>query len=120
MKTTLIIGASTNPDRYSYKAAHLLKKYDHAIVNYGIRAGDLAGEQINTTKEIPQQKIDTVTMYVSVANQADWYDFILALKPNRVIFNPGTENNDFYTLLQKHNINYEEACTLVLLNSNQY
>ncbi len=120
MKTTLIIGASTNPDRYSFKAANLLTKFGHPVLLYGLRSGTVGDNQIIVTKEIPNKLIDTITLYVNPFNQTDWIDFILKVKPHRVIFNPGTENPELYMLLSQNNIAYEEACTLVLLNTNQY
>jgi hypothetical protein len=64
--------------------------------------------------------VHTVTLYLNAKRQADYYQYIIDLKPKRVIFNPGTENPGFYKLLQEHDIFYEEACTLVLLSTNQY
>jgi hypothetical protein len=59
-------------------------------------------------------------MYVGVANQPEWYDYILKTKPKRIIFNPGTENPDLYKKAQKEGIECIEACTLVMLNTGQY
>lgn len=119
MKKTLIIGATTNPDRYAYKAAENLKRHNHPIVPVGIREGEVFGEKIINTKEI-QKDIDTITLYVSPENQKDWYDYIIKTNPKRIIFNPGTENAELQKLLSENNIAFEEACTLVLLNTNQY
>jgi predicted CoA-binding protein len=118
-KKTLIIGASENPERYAYKAAHSLAQHQHPIVNVGIKAGSVAGEKIHTDKPIFDD-IDTVTLYVVAKNQAEWYDYILKTKPKRIIFNPNTENPELVKLAQAAGIEPVEACTLVLLATGQY
>lgn len=119
MKRTLIVGATTNPARYAYKAAEMLTESSHPIVPIGIKKGVVFGEKIqNNWEQI--QGIDTVTLYVGPANQLEYMDAIIAIQPKRVIFNPGTENPDFYAKLESNGIDYEVACTLVLLRTNQY
>lgn len=121
MKPTVIIGASEDPRRYSYKAAHLLKKYGHQIFPYGITAGKVADEFIDTSREHDILKnIDTITLYINPSHQPGWYDFIVHSKPKRVIFNPGTENPELESILDESGIAHEEACTLVLLQTGQY
>jgi hypothetical protein len=117
--TTLIIGASNNPDRYSYKAANKLKNHGHSIIPFGVKKGVVASEKMLNDWESTWE-VDTVTMYVNKKLQQAYYDKIIALKPRRVIFNPGTENPEFYELLAANNIIAEEACTLVLLSMNTY
>jgi len=119
MKKTLIIGASPNPSRYSYKAAHMLKRFNHDIVNIGIKQGEVAGTEIENPGEI-HSDIDTITLYIGPALQKQYHDYILETKPKRVIFNPGTENDELEKLLNQHNIEPVEACTLVLLSTGQY
>lgn len=116
---TLVIGASTNPDRYSNKAILSLLNHNHEVVAIGNKAGNVSGVEIETTL-IPFTNIDTVTLYLNPARQVDYYDYILSLNPKRVIFNPGTENTELYKLLSDEHITYEIACTLVLLATNQY
>ena len=119
MKKTLVLGASDNPDRYSFRAAHMLKNHGHEVVPVGIRKGQVAGLDIHTDR--PQSTdIDTVTLYVGPQNQPAWYDYILSLKPRRILFNPGTENPELERLAQQQGIQTEEACTLVLLSIGQY
>ncbi len=119
MKKTLIIGASTNPARYSFLAANRLVNHGHPVVLLGLKAGQIAGNEILTGK--PDLKdIDTVTLYIGPQHQAEWYDYIISLHPKRVIFNPGTENPEFEQLLIQNGIIAEEACTLVLLSTNSY
>jgi len=119
MKKTLIIGASPDPSRYSYKAAHMLKRFNHDIVNVGIKKGEVAGIEIEKP-ELIHDDIDTVTLYIGPALQAQYHDYILEIKPKRVIFNPGTENYELEKLLDQHGIEPIEACTLVLLSTGQY
>lgn len=119
MKKTLIIGATPNSDRYAYRAAHMLTSKGHTIVNIGIKHGEVAGVKIEKALT-PYQDIDTVTLYIGVDLQKEYYDYILATKPKRVIFNPGTENPSFEKLLDLHGIEPVEACTLVLLSTGQY
>ncbi|MEA5007083.1 MAG: CoA-binding protein [Rikenellaceae bacterium] len=116
---TLIIGASTNPERYSYKAAEKLLSHGHEIYLIGNRSRNVFNREIfqNT---IPFTDVDTVTLYLSAERQAVYYDYILSLKPRRVIFNPGTENSHFEKILTDNNIEAERACTLVLLSTKAY
>ena len=119
---TLIVGASTNPDRYAYKAAKLLADYDFDFRLIGIKDGEILGQSILPIKSLPKvEGIDIVTLYIGPNNKSDYIDYIIEMiKPTRVIFNPGTENELFYSKLKQANISYEEACTLVLLQTGQY
>ena len=119
MKKTLIIGASKNPERYSYKAAKALLNNGHKIEMLGLRSDTIFNQVVDVEKK-DFKDIDTVTLYIGPHNQSDYYDYIISLNPKRVIFNPGTENPEFQALLSSANIGYEEACTLVLLSLNQY
>lgn len=116
---TLVLGATTNKDRYAYKAIHNLIGKSHQVVAIGAKKGMALDIPIETEK-IPFHGIDTVTLYLNPLHQREYYDYIIGLHPRRVIFNPGTENPEFYTLLKENNIAYEVACTLVLLSTNQY
>ena len=119
MKKTLVIGASLNPSRYSNLAINRLVNHGHAVEAVGLKKGTVAGVAISTEKE-NFENIDTVTLYLNPKRQTEYYDYIVSLKPKRVIFNPGTENPEFYELLKKNNIESEVACTLVLLGTNHY
>ena len=119
MKRTLIIGASNNPERYAYKAAERLLAHGHEIELLGLRPDVIFGKTIDTERKT-YDGLDTVTLYVGPQRQPDYYDYVISLKPKRVIFNPGTENAEFETLLRKNGIEAEEACTLVLLGTGQY
>ena len=118
-KKTLVLGASTNPSRYAYAAINRLVQNKIPTVALGLRKGEVAGVQIETEQK-HFEDIDTVTLYLGPPRQEQYYHYILSLKPNRVIFNPGTENPEFYRLLQENNIEVEVACTLVLLGTQQY
>jgi len=119
MKKTLVIGASKNPDRYSYKAIHALTSQGHEVVAIGLRKGEVAGVPFNSEKNV-FENIDTVTVYVGSQNQPEYYSYIINLKPRRVIFNPGTENPELIEKLKSSGILPVIACTLVLLASGHY
>ncbi|MDC8005443.1 CoA-binding protein [Aureisphaera galaxeae] len=119
MKKTLVLGASTNPSRYSNLAIHRLVEKGEPVVAFGLREGDVAGIPITNEKE-SFEDVDTITLYVGPKHQPDYYDYIISLQPKRVIFNPGTENPEFYSVLREQDIEVEVACTLVLLGTNQY
>lgn len=118
-KKTLVLGATTKPERYAFKAVNMLVDKGHSVLALGQNAGEVAGIKIQT-KAIPLKNIDTVTLYLNPTRQRDYYNYIVEAQPKRVIFNPGTENPEFYQLLQLNNIKVEIACTLVLLTTNQY
>jgi len=120
-KKTVIVGSSTNRGRYAWLAAQMLKEYGHPIVPLGVKSGEVLGEEILDIRKRPVIKdVDTVTLYLSPANQEGWYDYLLDLKPKRMIFNPGTENEELESLARDQGIEVEEACTLVLLRSGQF
>ena len=118
-KKTLIIGATTKPDRAAFKAIGLLVAKGHSVLAVGQNAGEVAGVKINT-KAIPVKNIDTISLYINPSRQRDYYNYIVEAQPKRVLFNPGTENPELYQLLELNNIKYEAACTLVLLTLNKY
>lgn len=118
-KKTLVLGASLKPNRYSNMAIRKLVNYRYDTVAFGMKSGEEAGVYIDT--ELKEYKdIHTVTLYLNPKHQKEYYEYVVSLKPKRVIFNPGTENPEFYKILRDNNINYEIACTLVLLSTNQY
>ena len=118
-KKTLVLGASDNPSRYSYLAVQRLRMHGHPVVAVGKKnawLGDVA--IVKEKKEF--DNIDTVTLYLNPLHQQDYYDYILSLKPKRIIFNPGAENEELRNLASQHQIKVVEACTLVLLSTGQY
>ena len=118
-KKTLVIGASDNPERYSNLAINRLKNNQHPVVAIGNKKGTVAGVTIETEK-IPLSDIDTVTLYLNPALQKEYYDYIISLHPKRIIFNPGTENDELAELALQQGIKSVEACTLVMLSTGQY
>lgn len=118
-KKTLVFGASTNPSRYSYLAINKLVSHGHDVVAYGLKEGVVAGIKIDT-ELLEYDEVDTITLYMNPQRQREFYEYLMSLQPNRVIFNPGTENPEFYKLLRENNIQFEQACTLILLSINQY
>jgi hypothetical protein len=118
-KKTLVLGASENPARYSFLAINSLRKHQHPVAAIGRRKGQVLDVEISTDKK-PMDTVDTVTLYLNPLNQKEYYDYILSLRPKRIIFNPGTENNELYDLAKNNGIQPLEACTLVLLSTGQY
>ena len=118
-KKTLVLGASDNPSRYSFLAVNRLRNLGHPVVAIGKKpsiVGDVAIE-----KEKKQfDNVDTVTLYLNPLHQKEYYDYIVSLKPQRIIFNPGAENEELYDLAKQNGIKPVEACTLVLLSTHQY
>jgi predicted CoA-binding protein len=118
-KKTLILGATANEGRYAYMAANKLVNSGHAIVNVGLKPGEVAGVPIEKPETI-HNDIDTITLYVGPQNQESLYDYILDTHPKRIIFNPGTENSKLRKMANEKGIETEYACTLVLLSIGQY
>lgn len=117
--TTLVLGASPNPERYSFLATNLLHEKGYAVYPYGIKNGVIGA--LTILNEWPQAgTIDTVTLYVGPSGQVEYYDAIIALAPRRIIFNPGTENQALQALAAANGIDTIEACTLVMLKTGQY
>ena len=118
-KKTLVLGATTKPDRYAFKAITMLVEKGHSVLAIGQNQGEVAGIKIYT-KQIPLANIDTVTLYLNPLRQRDYYNYIIETKPKRVIFNPGTENPELEKLAASKGIEAVEACTLVMLATHQY
>ena len=118
-KKTIILGASPNPERYSYLALNKLKAHQHPVVAIGKRKAQVGDTEIIT--DTPDEKeVDTVTLYLNPQNQKPYYNYILSLHPKRIIFNPGTENEELESLAESQGIQCQEACTLVLLSTGQF
>lgn len=119
MKKTVVLGASDNPSRYSYLAVEKLGRYGHPVVAIGKKAGKVGDTDVITDRPA-EEEVDTVTLYLSAANQKQYYDYILSLHPRRIIFNPGAENPELAELARGKGIKPMEACTLVMLGTGQY
>lgn len=121
MKRTVIVGATTNKGRYAYLAAEMLTEFKHEIIPVGIKKGEVFGKQILNIQEKPLvADVDTITLYIGPQHQSEWYDYLFGLKPRRIIFNPGTENEFFERMAEEKGIEAVEACTLVMLRTGQY
>jgi len=118
-KKTLVLGASANPSRYSHLALQRLRSHQHPVVAIGKNKG-MVGDIVIETEKKQWKDVDTVTLYLNPANQKEYYDYILSLKPRRIIFNPGAENEELAKLASDKQILPVEACTLVMLTTNQY
>jgi len=119
MKKTLVLGASLNPDRYSYKVIKKLRKNGFEVVALGLKAGEVEGVIIDTERK-QYSNIHTITLYLGEQNQTDYYDYIISLNPQRVIFNPGTYNEELIEILQKNNIPFVTECTLIMLSYGDF
>ncbi|MFN3405875.1 MAG: CoA-binding protein [Cytophagaceae bacterium] len=118
-KKTIVLGATPDSSRFAYKAANMLVKYGHEMVPVGIKKGQVAGVTIlNGQPDVPE--VDTIALYVGPQNQVNLYDYIIKLKPKRIIFNPGTENDELIDMAKKNNIEPVMGCTLVMLSVGSY
>lgn len=118
-KKTLVLGASADPERYSHLAVKKLTAHGHPVVAIGNKAGSI-GNIIIMTEHPAIPDIDTITLYLNPSRQKAFYPYILSLKPRRIIFNPGTENEELEELAAAQGIKPVEACTLVMLGTGQY
>ena len=119
LKSTLVFGASTKPQRYSNIAMKMLKEYDHSILAIGGREGEFDGTSI-VTGHPSFSDVDTITMYMGADRQKEHEEYLLSLKPRRIIFNPGAENPSLAKRAKEMGIEVIEACTLVMLRTGQY
>jgi len=121
LKKTVLVGATPNQSRYAYLAATMLAEYDFETVLLGIHRGEINGNKILDIREKPAiEDVDTITLYIGPRRQPEWYNYLLSLRPKRIIFNPGTENEEFESLAKEQGIETLEACTLVMLRSRQF
>ena len=118
-KKTVVIGASPNPERYGYKATEKLVNQGIETIPLGVKPG-IIGKSVIINDRPAEKGVHTVTLYLNPKNQEEWYDYILSLHPKRIIFNPGTENPAFALEANQQGISTADACTLVLLATNQY
>lgn len=116
---TLVIGASTNPQRFSYLAIKSLVKHKFDVVAIGLKNGEVEGIEIMVDKPFLED-IHTITLYLNADRQRDYLDYFMSLKPKRIIFNPGTENGELIKLARANGIDLVFDCTLVMLNNGKY
>ncbi len=118
-KRTLVLGASPNPIRFSYKAVKSLQRHNFPVIPAGIKIGEIGGVEIITDRPVFDD-IHTITMYIGPARQKEYYKWLLSLRPKRIIFNPGTENREFMEMARENGIEVLEDCTLIMLNAGRY
>ena len=116
----VVLGASPNPERYSYKAVCMLLEHGHEVVPVHPVADKIEGVPVVAKLNQVTGRVDTLTLYLSADALTALENDIISLKPGRVIFNPGTENPDEYDRLKIAGIEPMEACTLVLLRTGQF
>jgi len=122
MAKTVLIGASTNPDRYAYLAFHDLRDAGQEVVPISIKKGQLDGIDFLDLRDKPKiDNVCTVTLYIGTRHIEQWLPYILSLKPKRIIMNPGTEHPAFLNLTQEEEpIEVIAGCTLVMLRTKTY
>ena len=120
-KKTVIVGSTPKPYRYAHQAALMLEEREFPFVPLGIQEGAVLGQEILNVYDKPAiDEVDTLTLYVNPNRQKGWYDYLLSLKPNRIIFNPGSENPEFKKLAEAQGVECVEACTLVMLSVGNF
>ncbi len=120
---TIVVGASHKRERYSYMAMEMLKSYEHPVVGVHPKLTEVSGVKVFPSVLLASEAlgdVHTITMYIGAARSSGLLDEIVKVKPKRVIFNPGAENPQLQSSLEKNEIEVMEACTLVLLRSGQY
>lgn len=115
----MVLGASPNPVRFSYKAVKSLIRHNKEVVAVGFRSGEIEDMEIQVGTPFIED-VHTISIYIGSSRQEDYYDYVISLKPKRVIFNPGTVNPSFMAILQKENIEPVSGCMLVMLNDGEY
>ena len=119
-KKTMVFGASPNPSRYSHLAVRQLRNNEIEVVALGRRPGQIEDTIIQTEYPTQIDGLHTISLYLGAKHQPEYYDYLIGLKPKRILFNPGTENYDFVERLKKEGIEAEMACTLALLSIGAY
>ncbi len=119
-QTVVVLGASDKPERYSHKAQRLLQAHGHRVLPVHPKLASIAGLPVLASLAAINEPVDTLTLYVGPERGEALIDAIVALRPTRVIFNPGSESPRMQQALDAAGIDWEEACTLVLLNTGQF
>ncbi|OEK00692.1 CoA-binding protein [Roseivirga sp. 4D4] len=121
MGKTVIVGSVPKAYRYAHQAAVMLEERDFDFIPLGIQEGEVLGREILNVNNRPKiDDVETLTLYINPTRQKDWYDYMISLSPKRIIFNPGTENQEFKIKAEKAGIECIEACTLVMLSTGVY
>ena len=115
-----VLGASANPERYSYKAVKLLAEHDYRVFPIHPSERPVDGIKCYANLSSVQDEIDTITLYLSARNSEPLIDEIIAARPRRIILNPGAESDELTKRCGEAGIEVLEACTLVLLRTDQF
>lgn len=115
-----VLGASNKSDRYSYKAVIMLKEKGHVPYPVHPSLKLIEGIPVHASLPMIRESIDTISVYLSAANQKNIEDDILHSTARRVIFNPGAENPELAERLRGAGKETLEACTLVLLSTGRF
>lgn len=116
----VVLGASAKPHRYAHQAMVELRRKGHQVIPVHPKLADIDGlPVVNDLSQVPRP-VETVTMYVGPAISSGLADQLIALKPKRVLFNPGAENPQLAEQLEAAGIATEEACTLVMLATGRF
>jgi predicted CoA-binding protein len=97
----------------------MLNRQGIPVIPVGNKEGEIDGIKIQTGFPMIEE-VDTVTLYIAAKNQPPYYNYILSLKPERIIFNPGAENPDFEAIAKQAGIEVLNACTLTMLSVGNY
>ncbi len=119
MKKTLVLGASPNPLRFSHKMVKSLVRHGYEVIPIGIREGQIAEVDIVIGKP-KLENIHTVSLYLQPEKQKEYYEYLIELHPHRIIFNPGTFNQELSSLAEKNDIQTVKDCGLVMINNGFY
>ena len=119
MSKIVVLGATPNRDRYSYKAVKALRKRHYDVVALGVQKGEIAGIVIQNDRPVLDD-VDAVMLYLNPERQKPLYEYILSIKPRRIIFNPGTDNEELADLAEKNGIEVVRQCALIMLTSDTF
>lgn len=120
-KKTVIVGSTPKPYVYAHQAATMLRERGIPFVPLGIQHGEVLGKEILNVHDKPEiSDVHTLSLYINPTRQRDWYEYLLSLRPKRIIFNPGTENPEFKKLAEEQGVECLEACTLVMLSVGNF
>jgi uncharacterized protein len=118
-KKTVVLGASPNPARHSFKAMKSLLHCGHEAVAVGFRPGVIFDKFIQ--RGMPEiENVHTIALYIGQERQKEYHDYIISLQPQRVIFNPGTVNEAFMQELKENGIEAVDGCALVMLDDGKF
>jgi uncharacterized protein len=120
-KKIIVVGASDNPERYSYKAIKMLQAKGYTPIPVHPKLTEIESLKVYPSLEsLPKEEFDTITLYINPEISSSLAEEIIKINPHRVIFNPGSENAELEKVLSVNEIETLEACTLVMLSTEQF